>query len=80
MRKGFLALLFVLAVVLLLADGAAACAVCAVGEDPRSRDTYILSTVMMSSLPLLLVGGLVWYVRRRARALNASEPGQASSV
>jgi hypothetical protein len=55
---------------LFLADGAAACAVCAAGEDDRSRDSYIIATIVMSALPVSIVGCLVWYVRRRVRVLK----------
>jgi len=73
--------LLALAALFLLADAAAACAVCAGGEDDRSRDTYILMTIVMSVLPVSLVGGLVWYVRRRVKALDAldaARPGPAA--
>ncbi|MCP5059929.1 MAG: hypothetical protein GY937_24765 [bacterium] len=58
---------------LFLADGAAACAVCAAGEDDRSRDSYIIATIVMSVLPVSIVGSLVWYIRRRGRALQKIE-------
>ena len=61
---------------LFLADGAAACAVCAAGEDDRSRDSYIIATIVMSVLPVSIVGGLVWYVRRRVRVLQRIEARQ----
>ncbi|MBW2394592.1 MAG: hypothetical protein JRG95_10010 [Deltaproteobacteria bacterium] len=68
---------FLLLGLVAFADGAAACAVCAAGEDDRSRDSYIIATIVMSVLPVALVGSLVWYVRRRTRMLNASEPQPA---
>ncbi len=67
-------LLLALAAIFLLADAAGACAVCAGGEDDRSRDTYVLMTVVMSVLPVSLIGGLVLYVRRRVRSLAAAHP------
>jgi hypothetical protein len=53
--------------VLVLARSAWACAVCyAAASDTRT--TYYATTVLMSLAPLLLVGGLVWWIRRALRA------------
>jgi hypothetical protein len=41
-----------------------ACAACAAG-DPKNAGTYLGMTLMMSALPLLLVGGLAYWLWRR---------------
>jgi hypothetical protein len=41
-----------------------ACAACAAG-DPKTAGTYLSMTLMMSALPLLLVGGLGYWLWRR---------------
>jgi hypothetical protein len=47
---------------------AAACAVCMAGYNDETRQAFLASTAFMSLLPLLLIGGLVWWLRRRARS------------
>ena len=49
---------------------ALACAVCASGPTDN-RAEFILTTAFMTALPLLLVGGLVLFLRARARRLGA---------
>ncbi len=59
--------LLVLAV-LLVADASFGCAVCGgLGDDIRSRDSYLNATIFMSVLPVGLVGSAAWYLRRRMR-------------
>ncbi len=41
-----------------------ACAACAAG-DPKNAGTYLGMTLMMSALPLILVGGLAYWLWRR---------------
>jgi hypothetical protein len=43
---------------------ALACSGCMVG-DPKTAGTYLGMTLMMSALPLLLVGGLGYWLYRR---------------
>lgn len=48
---------------------AEACAVCFQAKNDATRIAFIASTAAMTGLPLLIVGGLAWWVRRRfARA------------
>ncbi len=51
-----------------------ACAVCGAGRNEASRQAFIWTTALLSALPPLLVGGLVWWLVRRARSLRASSP------
>jgi len=48
----------------LLPSGTWACAACAAG-DPKNAGTYLGMTLMMSALPLLVVGGLAYWLWRR---------------
>ena len=45
---------------------ASACAVCFSGSD-ESRLAFILTTALLSGLPLAMIGGAVYWVSRRAR-------------
>jgi hypothetical protein len=62
------------AAALALAPGAAlACSVCMAGRTEEQRNAFLATTGVLSALPLLMVGGLMWWLRRRARALEAQE-------
>lgn len=62
------------AILLLGAPGAAqACAVCQSGLPDDVRYAFLWTTGFLSVLPVGLVGVLVWYLRRRARALAEAE-------
>lgn len=53
-----------------LAPGAAeACAVCFSGRE-EGRAAYLVTTLLLTLLPLGLIGGLVLWLRRRATALR----------
>ena len=41
-----------------------ACPACMVG-DPKTAGTYLTMTLIMSALPMLIVGGLVYWLWRR---------------
>jgi hypothetical protein len=41
-----------------------ACAACAAG-DPKTAGTYLSMTLIMSALPLLMIGGLGYWLWRR---------------
>ncbi|MDH3520634.1 MAG: hypothetical protein OEM49_09275 [Myxococcales bacterium] len=47
---------------------ARACSVCTAGRDEESRFAFILTTAFMTILPLVLIGGVVWWLRSRVRA------------
>jgi hypothetical protein len=46
------------------AGAAQACPVCMLA-DPKTAGTYLSMTLMMSALPLALLGGLIYWLRRR---------------
>jgi hypothetical protein len=48
---------------------AEACAGCIARGDDDSREAFVATTVVLSLLPFLFVGALIWWIRRRAREL-----------
>ena len=48
-----------------------ACAVCTGGGSEESAFAFILMTVFMSGLPLVLIGGVAWFLRRAHRQREA---------
>ena len=64
-----------LSVVALLAlPGAAhACAVCGAAVVERNQSAFLGTTILLSLLPLALVGGSLWWVRRHAGERLAGE-------
>ena len=49
---------------------AEACSVCGAGRDEANRVAFIVTTAFMSILPLLIIGGLIMWLRARFRALE----------
>lgn len=60
----------------LVPDSAAACSVCYVGAE-ESRKAFLLTTLLLSMLPLAMFGSLFWWFRRRFRELDQTrvDPG-----
>jgi hypothetical protein len=54
-------------------ETARACAVCLASTQDDTRLAFIVTTGFMTFLPLGIVGGCVWWLRRRARALEAAD-------
>ncbi len=52
---------------------AAACSVCFSGRSDETRVAFIATTALLTALPLLLIGGLVWWMRRRAVQMEQNE-------
>ena len=46
---------------------ARACAVCTAGRDDETQAAFLGTTAFLSVLPLALIGGFVWWLRRRVR-------------
>jgi hypothetical protein len=42
-----------------------ACSVCSAGREDENRLAFILTTAFLTFLPLSMIGGFVWYLRRR---------------
>jgi len=51
---------------------ASACAVCFSGRSDETRTAFLVSTVFLTFLPLILLGGVVWWLRRRHQELEAA--------
>ena len=68
-----------LALGVLVPRAALACSVCSAGRDDETRAAFLLTTVVLSALPLLLVGGFAWWLRRQLRASDrpAASPARA---
>lgn len=61
---------FVAALIVASPRFAQACAVCMSGREDDVQFAFIASTAMMSVLPLLVIGGAVWWLRRRLREME----------
>ena len=59
---------------------ALACSVCSAGRDDETRAAFLATTGLLTFLPLAMVGGLVWWLRRRARQLEAAEGSSPAPV
>ena len=68
-----LALLALAAVVAALPRAAEACAVCLSGREDDNQRAFLAGTILLSTLPVALIGGIAWYIRRRAREIAARE-------
>jgi len=63
-----LALAVMISTAVLLAPRlAAACAVCFTGRADETRIAFLATTGLLTALPILLIGSLVWWLRRRSR-------------
>jgi hypothetical protein len=51
-------------------EAARACAVCFSGRGDETRQAFALTTVFLTVLPLLAIGGMVLWLRKRARQLE----------
>jgi len=65
--------------VLLVPQLAAACAVCFTGRADETRIAFLATTGLLSALPILLIGSLVWWLRRRAHQIR-DEHERASAI
>lgn len=51
---------------------AAACPMCLSGQGGGTGRAFALGSLMLSVTPLAVIGAGVWYLRRRARALDSA--------
>ncbi len=66
-----LALAVMISTAVLLAPRlAAAWAVCFTGRADETRIAFLATTGLLSALPILLIGSLVWWLRRRAHQIR----------
>ena len=68
---GLFALVAAAVLFLAVPEAAEACSVCGAAQDDSVREAFLVTTVFLSVLPLLLVGGFAWWLRRRIRELDA---------
>ena len=72
--SGCLPMLVLLAVVA-LPEWAAACAVCGAGlDDDQGRIAYLITSAVLSVLPLALLGSFLLWLRRQHRRQSGSQP------
>ena len=49
-----------------------ACAVCSAGREDENRLAFLLTTIFLTVLPPVIVGGVVWWLRGRVRQMEAA--------
>lgn len=67
---------FALVCVLLSAPEALACPVCLDAQE-KNRGAFVLTTWLLTFLPLGMIGGLIWWLRRKVRQLERLEGSAA---
>ncbi|MBW2272974.1 MAG: hypothetical protein JRG96_06865 [Deltaproteobacteria bacterium] len=60
------------ALLVLLPAISQACSVCMGGAEEEVRKAFIVTTAFLSACPLLMVGALVWWLRRTLKAAAAA--------
>jgi predicted cobalt transporter CbtA len=69
-----MSLALLLGMVILVAPGlASACDGCLAAQSDSVQRAFIVASAFISVLPLAMVGGGVWWLRRRAQKLAAEE-------
>lgn len=68
------------AVFALAPRGALACAVCAPGQNDPAQSGFLIGTALLSVLPLLLIGSVVFWLFRRARRMEREETPHPAST
>jgi hypothetical protein len=48
---------------------ARACPVCSAGSNDAGQSGFLMGTIFLSVLPLALIGGIAWWIHRRAREI-----------
>jgi hypothetical protein len=72
MNRFALAILCLLSCAVLSPDAASACSVCYVGAE-ESRRAFLFTTVLLSLLPIGMIGTLAWWVWRHAREVESND-------
>jgi len=55
---------------LLVPHLATACSVCFTGRADETRIAFIVTTGFLTALQVLLIGSLIWWLRRRAQQIH----------
>jgi uncharacterized membrane protein len=58
---------------------AAACAVCLGGSGGGTQRAFAIGSLLLSVIPLAVIGGAVLYLRRRARAIESEANARRSA-
>jgi len=66
--------------VLLAPRLAAACAVCFTGRSDETRVAFVATSGLLTALPLLMVGSLVWWLCRRARQIRDEHESASPAI
>jgi heme/copper-type cytochrome/quinol oxidase subunit 2 len=69
----WLVLAFAWLAIAALPESASACSVCYAGAE-ESRKAFLLTTVLLSVIPLAMIGALAWWVWRHARDAERADP------
>jgi hypothetical protein len=67
-------------VALLVPRLAAACAVCFTGRADETRIAFIATAGLLTVLPMLLIGSLVWWLRRRAQQIRDEHESASAAI
>jgi len=62
-----------------LPDSATACSVC-YGGGEESRKAFLFTTVLLSLLPIGMIGALAWWVWRHVREAERGDPRPVAAV
>jgi hypothetical protein len=57
-----------------------ACAVCFTGRADETRTAFIATTGLLTALPILLIGSLVWWLRRRAHRIRGEHDRASPTI
>jgi hypothetical protein len=60
-------------------DAALACSVCGGADSPAVRQAFLWTTGFLTVLPLGLLGGFLWWLRRRVRGLERERDARAAA-
>ena len=78
MRKlSFLLKVFLFVMGTMLASSAYSCAVCGFGADDNAREAFIITTGIMTFVPLIFIGSVVFYIRRRMLKMAEEEAAES---
>jgi hypothetical protein len=72
--------LLISTVLVLVPRLAAACAVCFAGRSDEARVAFVATSGLLTVLPLLMIGSLVWWLFRRARQIRDDDRSESPAI
>ena len=72
MSRFALAITWLLLCAALLPESALACSVCSAGND-ESRKAFLFTTVLLSMIPIGMIGTFAWWIWRHAQQAEESD-------